>query len=288
MRIGIWGCGAPVLNIIPILRLANIDIAYVKIDDVKNLDEEFASHLSKLDIVYYIETFPNIQLDMIFVMNYNKIISSDVIANYLVVNYHVGLLPKWRGNSANGWGIINGENYVGYTIHRVNDILDDGPSYYQYKYLYKEGETYYNAKIAMQKDLNRVLPTVLCNIAMNPEAYLCLEKSKFVYCLKFRPSDGIIHNWNVTTEELLRRFYVFSPPLGTGLKFVFKGVMYEVSRLSVIKDFAKSKGIPGGVVNKDKGSVWIKTKDTAISLDEIKCGGEIIPINSLFIIGQRI
>lgn len=286
MKIAIWGCGSPVLSIIPILQSANIEIAYVKVDSVK--DESFFLALQQQNIAYYTDTYPKMRLDMIFVMNYNRIISSDVITDNLVVNYHVGLLPKWRGNSANGWGIINGENYVGYTIHRVSEVLDAGPSYYQYKYLYKEDETYYHARKAMNEDLNNVLPALLYNIVHRPKKYLYLKKSDFVYCSKFRPTDGFIYDWNVTTEELIRRFYVFAPPLGTGLKFVFKDIVYEISRLSAIKGFAKSKGIPGGVVYKDVRSVWIKTQDTAVSLDEIKCDGEILSISSSFIIGQRL
>lgn len=286
MKIAIWGCGNPVLDIIPILQSANIEIAYVKVDNVG--DEDFFSSLKKLNIVYYTDAYPPMRLDMIFVINYNRIISSDVIADNLVVNCHMGLLPKWRGNSANGWGIINGENYVEYTIHRVTEVLDAGPSYYQYKYPYKENETYYHAKKAMSEDLNSILPLLLYNIVHDPERYLHLKKSEFVYCSKFRPADGFIYDWNVTTEELIRCFYVFAPPLGTGLKFVFKGTVYEISRLSAIEGFAKSKGIPGGVVYKNGNSVWIKTQDTAVSLDEIKCDGEILSISSLFIVGQRL
>jgi methionyl-tRNA formyltransferase len=132
-----------------------------------------------------------------------------------------------------------------------------------------------------------MLPTVLRSVLQSPDSYLSLQADGFVYCSKFRPVDGVITDWNQTTEMLLRRFYVFAPPLGTGLKFQFKGRVYDIMKLSAVKGFATSVGIPGGVVYKQGGSVWIKTKDTAISLDEIMCDGQMVSAEQ-FIIGQRL
>lgn len=288
MRIAIWGGGTPVLDIIPILKSFNIRIMYVKTDGNKCMTDEFVTFLKRENIICYTDTCPDMQLDMIFVTNYNKIIKADILSKYLVVNHHVGLLPKWRGNSANAWGVINGENYVGYTIHKVTELLDGGPIYYQYKYPYKLQSSYYDAKIAMKNDLMTILPSLLFKIVANPNDYLIFDEKEFVYCSKLNPTDGIINNWNITTEELIRRFYVFSPPLGTGLKFVFKNETYEICSLSKITHFAKSTGIPGGIVYKHNNSIWVKTKDTAISLDEIKHNGKTISVDPLFVIGQRL
>lgn len=287
MKIAIWGCGTPVLNILSILRQANFEICYIKVDSPQHVDNNFLSILSKENIPCYFDEYPSYDLDLIFVINYNKIIPEDVINSNLVVNYHIGLLPKWRGNSANGWGIINGENYVGYTIHRVNELLDDGPIYYQYKYPYSFKETYNDARIEMDKDFYINLPNTLCKIIQSPDNYLNFPNEGIVYCSKFRPVDGVI-NWNASSEEIIRRFYVFSRPRGTGLKLLFKNHFYEVSALSLINNFAKSIGIPGGVINKVRGSVWIKTLDTAISIDEIRDENGIVAVDSLFTIGQRL
>jgi methionyl-tRNA formyltransferase len=275
------------MNAIRILYKNGFNVAYVKIDSDKRIDDEFLSMVNELRLPLYTGIYPEDNVDMVFVINYNMIIPEEFVESHFVVNYHVGLLPKWRGNSANGWAVINGENSVGYTIHRVTEMLDDGPIYYRFVYQIKEGETYFEARQAMNSDFERRLPEILTSILQYPETYLDIRNDGFVYCSKFRPEDGVISDWNVSTESLLRRFYVFAPPLGTGLKFNFKGQVYEVMKLSAVRNFAKSVGVSGGVVYKTNGSLWIKTQDTAVSLDEIRCNGKAISADS-FIIGQRL
>jgi methionyl-tRNA formyltransferase len=285
--IGILGSGAPALNAVRILRESGIEVAYLKVDSLKRVDDEFMAAVNETGVELFTDSYPDRDVDMVFVINYNKIIPEDFVGRHFVVNYHVGLLPKWRGNSANGWAVINGEKSVGYTIHRVNAMLDDGPIYYRFAFPVRPGDTYFEARQAMNADFDKMLPQVLKSILKNPESYLDIPNDGFVYCSKFRPIDGVISDWNVSTEMLLRRFYVFAPPLGTGLKFNFKGQTYDIMKLSAVKGFAISTGVCGGVVYKLNGSVWVKTKDTAISLDEIRCNGEVVSANQ-FIIGQRL
>lgn len=287
-KIAIWGFGAPVINILPYLFKSNFEIEYVKVDYCRSNFNDFTHEIEKTGIKVYLNDYPNCELDAIFVTNYNRIIPEPVLSKYLVINYHVGLLPKWRGNSANGWAIINGENQVGYSIHRVTNMLDDGPLYYQFSYPYHEGTTYADAKCQMAKDLESKLPQILTNAICNPTNYIPYQSQEFVYCAKFRPMDGEI-DWRKTTDEILRWFYVFGPPLGTGLKFTFKNKDYFVTKISRIDRFAISKGIPGSIVYITHGNVWIKTGDSAISIEELRNDkNEMVDISKTFIIGQRI
>lgn len=42
------------------------------------------------------------------------------------INYHDGLLPRYRGLMATAWSIYRGERESGFTFHRMNEALDDG------------------------------------------------------------------------------------------------------------------------------------------------------------------
>lgn len=44
-----------------------------------------------------------------------------------VLNAHAGDLPRYRGNAAPNWAIINGENEVVLTVHQMNVEIDAGP-----------------------------------------------------------------------------------------------------------------------------------------------------------------
>jgi len=288
MKIAIWGFGKPVLDTIMILNNTDIVVSYVKVD-YRHIDvAQFITVIKQLGIKnVFIEDVPVIDVDIIFLINYNRILPEYIIKNRIVVNYHVGLLPMWRGNSANGWGIINGCEHVGYTIHKVIGMLDAGPIYYQFKYPYIEGQTYYDARIAMYNDYSIKIPSILYDIFNEKIITKSQNNQHFVYCTKFLPIDGIV-DWNESTDTILRRFYVFAPPLGTGLKFSFKGNEYYILKISSIPGFASSKGVPGSIVYKDNHSIWIKTGDTAISVEKIMSDGLELDIPKTFIIGQRI
>jgi len=82
---------------------------------------------------------------------------------------------------------------------------------------------------------------------------------------------------------------VFTRPLGSGLKMIYKTQELEISRFSVVPGFKISNGFPGAVILKNpNGSVWVKTKDTAVSIDEIFHEGQLISPSTLFKIGERL
>ncbi|MBL0169333.1 MAG: hypothetical protein IPP90_01215 [Gemmatimonadaceae bacterium] len=45
------------------------------------------------------------------------------------VNLHCGKLPEFRGSPPAFWELMNGENEVGVSVHKVTERLDDGPIY---------------------------------------------------------------------------------------------------------------------------------------------------------------
>ena len=101
-KIAVWGDGNPVLSILPVLKEKGICVKYVK-QDKKHLDSAtFIKSINNLGYECYIEDYPDLDLDLVLTINYNRIITDEQLSRYLFLNYHVGLLPKWRGNSANG------------------------------------------------------------------------------------------------------------------------------------------------------------------------------------------
>ncbi len=286
MKIAIWGFGKPAVEAYKILKGTAIDVVYVKSDYNRQTIDDFKSQLKTLGMEsFFVNEIPSLEIDLIFTINYNRLIPESILNKYRIVNYHVGLLPRWRGNGGNGWGVINGENAVGYTIHEMWPMLDAGPIYYQFAYPYMEGDTYLKARIAMAKDLEMKLPQLLLDIYAG-KVVGKEQKGPFTYCATFRPIDGFV-NWNESTDTILRRFYVFGPPLGTGLRFNFKGNTYTITKISRIVGFASAIGVPGSIVYRKCDSIWVKTGDTAVSVDEVTLNDDIIDMKESFIIGQR-
>ena len=64
--------------------------------------------------------------DVIFSVGYLKKIESEIIKNYVIINLHPSLLPKYKGLMTHKRMLINNENKYGYSIHKVTKYLDDG------------------------------------------------------------------------------------------------------------------------------------------------------------------
>lgn len=67
--------------------------------------------------------------DLILTGGFNWVIPADVLAvpRLGAVNFHDGLLPRYRGMNATGWALRNDEPQFGFTAHRMTPCLDDGP-----------------------------------------------------------------------------------------------------------------------------------------------------------------
>lgn len=227
--------------------------------------------------------------DAVIVINYNKIINCNENNTPYLLNVHMGLLPVYRGNNANSWALLNGEKKVGYTLHQVSEVLDGGAIYYKFEYEIKDNETYFEAKQAINEDIVTKLPKVLETILSGEVTAISQENEPFIYASKLIPEDGILMGWDYKSEDILNRYKIFARPLGTGLKMLYQGNLIEIAKISAIKNYKKSKGFPGAVVlTTSEGSVWVKSKDTALSIDELVVDGQKVLPTTKFKIGERL
>ena len=230
-----------------------------------------------------------LQPQAIIVYNYNKIIPVDEVRTEFLLNIHMGLLPIYRGNNANSWSILNGDYTVGYTLHAINDKLDDGPIYYKFGYEIQSNQTYFHAKQAMKIDMEQNLAHKVEDILQRKIHPQSQEGASFIYACPLVPEDGIITDWNKPTQDFIGRNMVFARPLGTGFKLKYNDTLYEINKLSMIPGFMPSKGVPGAVVLiTSEGAVWIKTADTALAIESLSLDGQEILPSALFKIGQRL
>ena len=253
-------------------------------------DEELTTFLVLHRIIELeLNEVASIRPELLLLINYNKIIDINILNGIFALNIHLGLLPKYRGNNANASSILNGELIVGYSIHMISEILDGGDVFYKFTYKINEGETYYHAKNEINNDIRKNISKTLIKILENKLIGISQLDSEFIYSCRLKPQDGIITSWHVNCDEIFNKFIIFSKPAGTGLKFIFNDVIYEISKISKIPNFANSTGISGSIVMRTlSGSIWVKTKNNAVSIDEIICSNYKVLPNSIFKIGDRL
>lgn len=289
-KVMLAGFGQPLLDLYESLKDRFQIIGFITDYERKAKHPWFYEYLSSEKIsIFSFQEAQSLNLDAVIVVNYNKIIE---VSNNLIpflLNIHMGILPVYRGNNANAASILNGDRKVGYTLHQVSEVLDGGEIYYTFGYEIKEGETYFHAKTAISENMKVNLPQVIEDVLDKKIIGISQDKEEFIYASKLYPEDGILSHWNYSTEEIINRHMVFARPLGSGLKMIYKTQEVEISRISVVPGFKISNGFPGAVVLKNPdGSIWVKTKDTAVSIDEIYVDGQLVFPETLFKIGERI
>lgn len=284
------GFGDPLLNLAEVLT-NEFEIVGVILDYQRKLSQPaFYEKLGQLSLKQLsLSNLVDLDVDLVVVINYNKLIPSDFLVNTRFVNIHMGVLPVYRGNNANASSILNGDRRVGYTLHEVSAELDGGNILHTFQYKILENETYWNAKVAIQENISNEISVLINdylegNLLAKPQ-----ENVDFVYASSIKPEDGIITSWKLNTDDIINLNMIFSKPLGTGLKFRYEDSLIEIVKVSKIDGFRKSKGVCGAIVliNADNG-IWVKTLDTAICIDLILVDGEVINPGLVFKIGNRL
>lgn len=101
-------------------KRSNIPTYVIKEKTTDKIDEELCSVLSNLDV------------DLIVLAGYLKLIGKKLISNYKIINTHPSLLPKYGGKGMYGMNVHRAvveakEEFTGVTLHYVNSEYDRGP-----------------------------------------------------------------------------------------------------------------------------------------------------------------
>ena len=105
-------------------KSSNIPTYVIKSKSPKEMDDELYDVLSKIDI------------DLIVLAGYLKLIGKKLIDNYTIINTHPALLPNYGGKGMYGMNVHRAviaakEKYSGVTLHYVNSEYDRGPTIMQ-------------------------------------------------------------------------------------------------------------------------------------------------------------
>lgn len=105
-------------------KKANIPTYIIKEKDDNKIDDELTNILSKINV------------DLIVLAGYLKLIGPKLIEKYTIINTHPSLLPKYGGKGMYGMNVHKAvidakEEYSGVTLHYVNSEYDRGDTIMQ-------------------------------------------------------------------------------------------------------------------------------------------------------------
>jgi len=271
MKLVVLGAGQVLHDIVKKLHTdQRFDITAIGVDS-KNYDQGRAmvdfARTSGIEIIASLDQLSDLHFDYVFMLNYPQLIQKQLLSKYNFINIHYAPLPRYRGFHGLVWSIINGEKETGYTIHHVEEGIDNGAIYYQYLTSVTEQDNINTILERIQHHLVDNIDSILREIH-NGKAPTPQEESSATYVTRRRPKDGII-NWQDTSRNIHNLVRALTPPYTKGAFTFYKGQpLYLVKTVRLnIPDYI---GPTGKVVNIEPAKgVWVKTGDSAIMITDV-------------------
>ena len=238
--------------------------------------------------IQFINKLKELSCDLFIVIAYGKILPKAIldIPKYKSWNAHASLLPRWRGAAPIQWSILEGDEFTGVGIMKMEEGLDTGDVLVEKKIKITYGE---NLKSLMKRlsDLSaELLLNAISKIEKNKngDVYHLLRKQtdlqrELKYARIINKSDYII-NWENTSANIYRKINALYPRANT----TFKKKNLKIIKIKILTNdeihnnkykFLSSKLKPGFIIGLiENEGIVISTKTDPILILEAKLEGK--------------
>lgn len=214
-----------------------------------------------------IEKLKNLNPDLIVVVAYGQILSSEILElpKFGCINVHASLLPKYRGAAPINWALINGEQETGITIMEMEKGLDTGNIIIKSSIPIKNEDDYISIHDKLSDLGGEVLLQAIDEINEGVSKRTPQDHSQSNYAPMIFKSTGKI-DWNKSAEEINN--------LVKGLKpwptayTEYNGKIIKLHRTRTEKD--NYSGESGEIIKVSDNGIFIKTGDGVLVIEEIQ------------------
>lgn len=244
-------------------------------------DDPEVIKICKYNNISYVKKLSLLKLnkhDIIIVSSYKPKITQATLSKARFINIHYALLPRYRGMHPIVWSILNNEKYIGYTLHEMTHLLDQGPILYQEKISIKQ-KTSWELMLEVDKIITKKIFLIFNGILANKyKPRKQIEKNAIYVAPRNYDDCRIIwKEWNVSFFERAIRALVDPYPLPY---FIYKKNIYSILDCKfIIKEY---KEIDGRIVYIDDDYVFVKIPKGIIKIKTISKDNVIIPAIQVF------
>jgi len=157
--------------------------------------------------------------DLVFVCGWYWIISNELLAMVPqgFLGIHNSLLPKYRGHAPLVWSMLNGDEYVGSSLFKIEAGMDTGNIFYQWKI---KANNLYLTEVLNILDVNIYsnFGTLLLNVLQNKLRGVPQNNNNATYSSKRREEDGYI-DWSLSASDIILKIKALSEPYPNAFTF---------------------------------------------------------------------
>jgi methionyl-tRNA formyltransferase len=222
-----------------------------------------------LDLESKINDISELKADICISMNWLKIINKNFLSIFPlgILNAHAGDLPRYKGNAAVNWAILNFEKEVAITIHKMVEELDSGP-YLSKEFLKIDHKTYIGDIYAW---LESTIPKKFVEAMDLIHVKEFIEQDKKVRTLRTyprNPSDSKI-NWSWDNKSVLAMIRASSHPFNGAFCFLNgTDLKVDIFRASEFNTEFDVCAIPGQVCFKVGELPVVSSRNGLIIIEE--------------------
>lgn len=205
---------------------------------------------------------------VIFSIQCKKIIKKEIIdiVSGEIFNFHFSDLPKNRGCFPGVWHLLNEDKYVGVTLHKLTEGIDDGPIIDKIKKRITSSDTSRSIYDWSCDNVLRLLKRNLKDILA--KKYVAVEQNNALANYYSRNSINftkLFVDWNQEANKVSRYIQAFIFP-----PFQFPKTRYgaaEINIVGVVKITKKKReALPGAILSVKTENIEVQVKDGSISL----------------------
>lgn len=212
--------------------------------------------------------------DFLFSIVNRKILPGSIIerAQFLAINYHDSLLPRYAGVHATSWAILNGEKTHGITWHVMDTGIDSGDILKQAIIKISNDETAASLNLKCHEEAIKLFDELVNDILDDCFLKTMQDLSLRTYNgLYKKPSVAGIIDWNSSIDEIdrLNRATQFGGSTNRFClcNFAFHGELLHAKHITIEKHRTGIK--PGRILKKTKTELLVSAINGLVHLDEI-------------------
>ena len=218
----------------------------------------------------FFKLLKEINPDTIVVVAYGKILPKEIleIPKHGCINVHASLLPEYRGAAPIQRALMDGKEYTGITIMKMDEGLDTGDILLQ-----KEVKIEHDDDIlTLSKKLAEVGGRLLIETLKNIENITPVKQdhSRATYAPPLKKEERKI-DWNMCVSDIYNRFRALK--IWPGIFTTFRGKLLKIHEMEIVQ-FNITSDIPNGtVVVIDDSGIIVKVRNGFIRLKLLQLEG---------------
>ena len=242
--------------------LKSLQSSFQSIEVLSN-DEDILNMMRRKDSRIY--SFEEARSSLGVCASYRPLIGKEILSKKTIINTHPSLLPKYRGVHALAWAMINMEKELGFTIHLMNEYVDDGDILEQFKVEYNN-QTAKEMLDLFNEYVERNLGRVVLDYMNNKITPIKQNREEATWVTKRNLTDCMI-DFNQSHKQIEAMFRTLEPPYPYPM-IKSKDKLYEILNYQLVE--RKYEMHNGRVVNIEDDKVYIKTKEGLLITDKLR------------------